>query len=964
MTITTTISGNKAFPSDASWILGRSSDEIERERESSSMPFILNNQQMASQLFNGRAISILSQSNQQQQDQQVDLFQCVNPTKELFGNFVQQFNRTLGNRDAETLDRLTLFVNTLKRIIMLNRITQNEILNETNYEIKPEKIRNYYFISPIGSDNNALWYSDITDCELGLIKYIIFEIFYLIDKNEMATAYKLAIDNSEYLPLLSEDGFEQLANILLVRLYDRFRGDMKMDQLFQWPSYVKKLAAFVYNQRQTSQPDFNVKLPYIVYAYPAYFKDLKYNHLAINRTADNWKAHHDHERFNKLLGRKFSSLQERNKRLAVFRQRWTFINLLNENSFDNKKNSWQNKTSLPEWFKIQRNSFDTVNGGDSNSFNTNQNNNNNNNNRYHPDSTGPFYGASEKLRLEQATSNSNNQNNNNVLPLDGRFKHTQFSDLTDAEFVAFLTNDFSLLENSRESANFIDNNFPIRPLDEQFRNEIALELELRRAAATASLQQQPFKSTPSTRDSFLIARKVVDELISDVGLPIGQVAQDGIVEEEYYNLFTQIAGFFSKNYFLTQAKRTQTPSESDLLDERKRRYEIFKNNYGRFKAWFKKEDWNLDDTQMVAMLRLSDMSWSEIKLTLFKICCLTEDNLAILGSQNATIHYLGSNEFMCQQLSDTYESPPISNEEQNVKQLAGLELYYYYSVHFNKHHANLDTFYKRFEIFKHNIDQVRRHSCVRGLTLYRALKTKRTEALNGLDTLDLRRSYTDDINLDRYRYFSVPNLSLTNEQQLSAEPEGFERYSYRYTSSSSNIREENSSGLDDNSGREVATSARQQQTLSRAGISYRRHPFFSSLYDKAQIARASQPKLPASTSIRPPDKLTSEAKNAQLNAQRYRSNNVQRIYDLVMQRYRYCMKTIRNIDLPENIEQQCQASGKLSDQAANVNSAWLQPARITEEDQCAFYRRGLEPWSEGLIPQDPLSPKLIQSARC
>lgn len=927
-------------------------------REQSPTPtspyLMLNIQQMASQLYNGRGISLLNANQQQQQLQDQDLFHCVDPTRELFENFVQQYNRTFGKQgDAETLDRLTLFVTTLKRTIMLNRIIQNEILNETNYDLKPERIRNYYFISPIGSDKNALWYSDITDCELGLIKYIIFEIFYLIDKNELATAYKLAIDNSEYLPLLNEDGFEQLANILLVRLYDRFKGDTKMDQLYQWPSYVKKLAAFAYNQRQLTQPDFNIKLPYIVFAYPAYFKDLKYNRMAINRTGDNWKAHNDHEKFNELLGRKFSNLQERNKRLAVFRQRWTFVNLLNENSFDRRTNSWQNITSLPEWFKIQRNNFNTYEDSNSRS-------NYHNNNRYNSDTTGPAYSVSEKLRLEPSRSSNNLQS----LLSDGRFKHTQFSDLTDAEFVAFLTNDFSLLEkNSRESANFIDNNFPIRPLDEEFRNEIALELELRRAAATTVPQQQQMvsKTTPLARDSFLIARKVVDELISDVGLPIGRVAQDGIGEEEFYNVFTQLGSFFAKNYFVNpqtlNSDNKPSPSETELLEERRKRYEIFKTNYGRFKAWFTKEAWNLDETQLIAMLRLSDMSWSEIKLSLFKICCLTEDNLTLLGSQNASIYYLGSNEFMCQQLSDNYESPPISNEDQNLKQLVALELYYYYSVHFNKHHINLETFYKRFEIFKHNLDQIRRFSCTRGLTLYRALKAKRAEALNGLDTLDLRRSFTDDINLDRYRYFSIPNLSSQSEQQLSTEPEGFERYTSNEFGTSS--RDQNSWENDE---RERESSG---QTLSRAGISYRRKAFFASLYDKAQIARASQQGLPSTAPIRPPEKLTSEARNAQLNAQRYRANNVQRIYELVMQRYRYCMKTIRGIDLAGNLEQQCQASGKLSDQAANVNSGWFQPtARLTEEDQCAFYRRGLEPWSEGLIPQDSFSPKLIQTAKC
>ena len=876
------------------WLLGRSASELERESALAS-PVQLGAARFASQLFNGRPLIEDSQ-------QQVDLFQCVDPSRTLFENFLTQYNRTFRGDSADKLERLNLFVTTLKRTIMLNRIIQNEILNQTNYELKPE-IGNYHFILPTGAQNVAPWYADITDCELGLIKYIMFDIFYLLDKNEPALAYKVALDNSEYLPLLNEDGFEQLANILLIRLYDRFKGDEKMNQLFQWPLYLKKLAAYAYNRRQALQPDFNSKLALITYAYPSYFKDLKYNMPAINRTGDNLKAHQDHEKFNKLLNRKFSSRLERNRRLAIFRQRWTLVNLLN----DDKR--WQEATVQPDWLRAHQ-----------------------------PDSGA--LGRSEKLRAQEDQV------------LDGRFKHTQFSDLTDAEFVAFLTNDFSLLENSKESAEFIDANFPIRMLDEKFKGEIASELELRRMVQRKSAQQDT-TDRRQTRESLELAKRVVDELISDVGLPIGSVVVNDINENEHYSMFRQISRFFNKPYALDRANLVrnarfqsyQELSESDLSNERQLRYEQFKQNYGRFKAWFIKEGWQLDEGQLVAMLRLADMSWYEIKLTLFKICCLTEENLASLSSTNATIQYLGSNNFMCQQLNEP-EGQRGNQDQDQARELAALELYYYYSVHFNKHHSNLDNFNQRFEIFKHNIDQIRRHSCTRGLTLYRSLKLKMASSLSTIDVLDPRRSYTDDINLDRYKYFTVPDLNAPESRVRS------DRFDRLRVEPDEYSVERSGDGL----------------SPSRAGVSYRREAFFSGLLEKAEFRAVNQANLHPSYA----ERLTNDAQNLNLSARKYQQNRISRIYDLVMQRYRYCMKTVQNIELSSGqLRQQCHSTGPLGDQAANgaiwnpdnqLNSA--NNLRLQQQDQCAFYQQGLEPWAEGLIKQDLLSAQLIQAARC
>lgn len=885
----------------------------------------------ASQLFNGRH---LNPALTAAMEQQVDMFQCVDASRQLFDNFKRQYNRSFYGDSTEELNRLSLFETTLKRTIMINRIVQEAILNQTNYDIRPETIRNYYFISPTGAQVVAPWYADVTDCELGLIKYIVFDIIYLIERNELAMAYKAALDNNEFLPLLNEDGFEQLANILLVRLHDRFKGDEMMNKLFQWPTYMKKLAGYAYSRRQISEPNFNAKLPLIAFAYPQYFKDLKYNAPAANRTGDNVRANQDHERFNKFHGRRFVDLRERNRRLVYFRQRWSLINLLNED-----KQAWMNATGLqPDWQRASQ---------------------------YQPGT--PSDAWNEKLRLSDDDWANQQQGYGSQNQLGGavgsnrQFRLTQFSDLSDAEFVAYLTNDFGLIDNNKDSANFIDNNFPIRQLDAKFRAEIAAELELRRALqlpATDQASKQVDAGSPlDERKSLTLAKQVVDELISDVGLPIGAVFMNGISEEEHYSVFNKVARFFKKPYEggrvagATRSRYQGEPNESELADEQRRRYDQFKLNYGRFKAWFIKEGWQLDEDQLVAMLRLADLEWREIKLILFKVCCLTDENVDALSANNATIMYWGSNNFMCQPLSGSginanadrqANEDPLQQQQQS--ELTALELYYYYSVHFNKHHVDMSSFYKRFAIFRHNIDQIRRHSCTRALTVYRSLKVKNAEALNNMDVTDPRRSYLDDINLDRYRYFSVPKLN-----ELKQWTDG----------SSSRLR----------SPAEVLSSSSDgSSSLSRAGISYRREAFFASLLERAQ-QRANIQQAPSSSYA---DRLFNIASDNQLATEKYRLNGVSRIYELVMERYRYCMRTMRNIELsPSEIRRQrCHSAGPLADHAVGgwnldnqINSAAAR-LQLQQEDQCAFYWLGLESWNEGLMKQHPLSPKLIEHARC
>lgn len=949
----------------------------------------------AAQLFrNGRVPDeYLLALQQQQQQQQIDLFNCVEPTRAMYEQFARQYNRTFPD-SSDKLERLNLFAITMKRAIMLNRIVQNEILNQTNHIVKKE-IRNYHFIEPLNGQNLAIWYSDITDCELGLMKYIVFKIFYYIDNNDLAAAYRTALDNYQYLPLLNDDGFEQLANILLIRLYDRFQGDEKMNQLFEWPLYLKKLAGYAYNKRERSKLDpdtYRAKMALITYAYPAYFKDLKYNSPAVNRTGDNVAANEEHKRFNSILDRRFTNLSERNKRLAIFRQRWSLINSLNEQyspeSQDNQTNSMEGIAA-----EFER-AYGSINSG---------------------------YDANDPHWLESSSTGVNAQplssfgrtSEKLVAQLNGqelgngRFRLTQFSDLTDLEFIALLSNDFSLLESNKDSAEFLDANFPVRRLDKAFRNEIAIELELRRSAIAAmpninarnsrtrlDLQQQQQSPAPA---GLALAQQVVDELISDVGLPMGPVVVEDISEDEYFRVFRRMSEFFIKPYGsgansraasnsvarlvalsgggtdVSSSAIANTLSESELADERQKRYEQFKKNYGRFKAWFIKEGWQLDEAQLIAMLRLSDMSWPEIKLSLFKVCCLTEENRALLGATNATLLYIGSNsELMCRPMSDVMSDNRgdfnnLSGQQREMMQqneLAALELYYYYCVHFNKHHNNIDEFYQKFAIFRRNLDRMRRHSCARSLTLYESLRSKQPDILSTIDVLDPRRQFTDDLNLDRYEYFRLPRPT---DNALRDADQSFSRLTpmQKQQQGSSRLRGSDNGVL-----------------TSRVGISYRREAFFDTLLDKA--ARGDPTTTTTGVGRGPTysiaEKLIEDSQHVDKFARRYRQNAANKVYELVMQRYSYCMKATRDIDVdPDSLRQNCQSTGPLADQAVTggISSLWSADnendnnkfgmsgrLRTQKQGSCEFYRNGLEPWAEGLIKQDRLSAELILAAKC
>lgn len=907
-----------------------------------------------------------------------DLFECKTPSRELFDNFVRTYNRSFEAQNAATdeLERLHLFAVSLKRAIMFNRVVQNAVLNASNYpadesERAPNsELGNYHFVEPVrevapvtrasaasadllllrNSDQLVkLWYADITDCELGLIKYVLFDIFYLLDKNELALAYKVALENSEHLPLLSADGMQQLADILLVRLFDRFQGDAKMNQLFKWPLYMKKLAGYAYNRKQVSAPDYNARMSLVAFAYPHYFKDLKYNALAVNRTDDNVRAHNDHERFNKLLARQFASLGERNRRLAIFRHHWSLVNALND------EHRWQNLTTARDWTQARRDytnklaedSVDYVRAASHGGRAAAQNS----------------AAAAAKLVLFDATRADT------ALPGQPlRYKHTQFSDLTDAEFVAYLTNDYSLLANSKASIEFIETNFPVRPLDSSFRAELATELELRRLTAPVAGQLSS-SSNQRPEANYQLARKVIDELIGEVGLPVGSVQVDNVGDAEIQPMFAKTIEFFGKTYAgATRPGAQYKPEQTALVDERTRRYEQFKQNYARFKAWFIKENWQqMDESQMVAMMRLADMSWHEIKLTLFKVCCLLDtqqqsgniydaDAVDRMLAANATLDYMASHEFLCKPMAPKFTLQQPSDED-NARELNALELYYYYSVHFNKHHADADTFNKQFNVFRHNIDHIRKHSCARKLTLFRSLKTRRGDTLNTIDVLDARRSHTDDLNLDRYKYFSVPNL---NAPKFAAE-----------TADGYAVLAEADEAAGQAPYERLRASSSSSSDSTRAGISYNRNSPFESL----RAAPSRSGRLVDLSNGAPAAVAKRDLDERQQVTAKYRQNSIRNIYQLVMQRYRFCMRVVRQIELPpvDQLRQQCvRAAGPLADQVGASDALLSSPdaldaqqrQRLERQDQCAFYRHGLEPWSEGLIPQDSLSPQLIEKAHC
>lgn len=913
---------------------------------------------------------------------QMTAFNCVPPQKTFFDDFSKQYNRTFQD-SADQLERQTLFANTLRRAIVLNRVIQNEILNTTN-----KAIRNYYFVEPISGKNWALWYADITDCELALLKNVLLDVFDLIDQNKYHVALSIVQTQGRTdLPNLldAEGGFEQMANILLVRLFDRFRGDTKMNQLFEWPMYFKRLASYAYSQQQAQGPDFKAKIALVSYAYPAFFKDLKYNHPATNRTNDNLRANEEHLRLYQTYGKEPpKNLKVLNRRLSIFRQRWSLMNQLNNEGLDGATVNQSSRHLLPDWLRFRYQSEEQEDE-------SNRNNSS----------------KSDQIRL---IDDQLEQQEYDTVQSRKPYKLTQFSDLTDVEFQAFLSNDFSLLNGNKESIEYLEQYFHVQPLTARLRWEIAQELETRRGifmdrdsldllqrsgqliAQQDSAQRDQYpsattSSSPRQRPSLRLAKQVVDELISDVGLPIGPAAVENISEDEHVRVFQMIARFFNKPYMLTSVPQSLNSelTSADLLEERNRRYDQFTQNYGRFQAWFVKEDWRgLTEAQKVAMLRLADMSWLEIKLSMFKICCLTSENIITLSSYNATLHYLGSNyQLLCSgntnspsyDTSGFGEVPPADNlrlqqQQQQPSQelpshseLAALELYYYYSVHFNKHHLNELEFERRFAIFRRNIESIRRHSCRRSLKLYESLKNKRADLLSTIDVLDPRRSHTDDLNLDRFDYFKLSSSSNPLER-----PRGT-------TDLVPFARQTQAGGLSTDS--------------ARFGISYRRD-FFGRLFEKPSSPLTDSTSYSASHSapyeaimLNPQNtfayRLQDSWDDTVDSIQRYRRNSVAKIYQLVMSRYRKCKKDYEGRDLgSSDLKQQCRANGPLGDRAADLGSGYgpywddaSKPeqdtesfARLRQQEKCGFYLQGLDAWPVGLIRQEPLSAQLIRQARC
>lgn len=853
-------------------------------------------------------------SNKQLQD-------CIEPSILNQESFFNELKRKFDD-SSDQLERKNLLNVTLKRLIFFNKLILTEVNNLTNYQSLKSAIGNYHTINA-----KNVWYLDITDCELGLIKYYVFKIFHLLDKQMYESAYNLIEENNKYFPLSTATGFEQLANILLIRLFDRFKGDDKINQLFRWPVYFKQLAAYGYSRKQMLQPHYDSNLQLTAFAYPTYYRDIKYNFRAINRTHDNIDTHNEHEKFNLRLNRKFSDRNEKNVRYEIFRQRQTLISLLTKDLNVISSNFTNN-----EWVKAQQ----------------------------------------ENAKLSATKQASNNAINNDI-------RITRFSDLTDEEFVAYLNDDKSALLANPIAKDYLINNFPIEELTDSFRDEIAFELNLRlRLLKLNSIDAESMKETYNG-NRLTIARQVVDDLISSVGLPMGfsntdnQDTNGGKSESEVEDMFRKVMHFFKKTYSSLINSRTNSKllrvesrnelTESDISDERQRRQSEFLSNYPIISTWFKREGWLLRDNDMVLMLRLADMSWPEIKFTLFKVCCLDEVSLANFAQRNASIDYLSSNSFLCDDMSIDWTNTSTSKfktttepKDQTVKQtatpkqqqdtdtnLSALEVYFYYCVHFYKHHSNLDEFTERFNIFRRNVESIRQFSCQRSETLYNSMNYKLTDTLNTIDVMDPLRRYTDDLNLDRFEYFStIPGISSKNKADRT------------------------DSAIDKNILAPYEQTNRKQQTnfdgqlllipLTRAAISYRREAFtylISRQPSSSSEADTTRTQI-GSTSLK---RILDSYRNAR-DYRKYEENNGSSLYKLVVRKYVNCMKLSYDIDLDETyVKQQCQSFGPLADQIvssqinwhANIfNSASL---KAREQDKCAYYRLGLESWSEGLTPQ-------------
>lgn len=874
-------------------------------------------------------------------------FQCVEPTRAAFDQYARQFGRVINNRTTEILDRLQMFQNTLRRTILLNKIILNDIQNVSQFQLRPE-LANYHYITPSYGNNWVLWYADIDDCELGIMKYTMFQILYLLDDNNLSAAYEKALNKSSHLPLMSSQGFQQISEILLVRLFDRFQGDSSMNKLFRWPLYVKKLASYAYNRIEAQQPNFKTKLGLVSFVYPSFFKDIKYNTPAVNRTQDNIASHEDHEKFNRLMGRKLASNKERNKRLVIFRQRATHLRLLSElpQASEQYWNLGSGAAQMSRLRRIEPRVPSHTHRG------------------YVPPYDGfNNEGAPRNLPLIEEQLN---QQQDSFKSSSEQWR-SQFSDLTDEEFVAYLTQDFVMLD--KDQIRFLEDNFPVKPLDQELRDEIARELLLRRTIEqhwVADSNERILEGTqPIAREQlktklapFTLARQVVDELISDVGLPIGPTVVREIGENEHRSLFHRIGNMFHKiygtfpsrdsSYPFDQPSYLPQPMENDMAEERVRRFDQFTENLGRFKAWWIKENWQWDNNdQQLIMLRLADMSWVEMKVILFKLCCLHPDELAQLAKHNVTLHYLASNSMLCQRLDNTEDlhnqgtvSDRLIDERQTINpiqvdDLVALEVYYYYSVHFNKHHSDPASFNASFSIFRSNVDQIRRHSCARSHTLYQALRLKRNDMLNTIDILDARRSYMDDLNLDRFKFFTLPHDSL-----------------YKISNQANNNFANNQ---DSNLGFD---------RIKAAKLTNHWNSMFAPLArDQRRMLSVQRESASRPSHL---DLLLGENHEYVLNSRNYNQLQAQHIYDIVKYNYQICNQLSgRELSQADLARKRCDGSrGSLADQSVlstftNNDASWT-----GSKNSCDWYWSGLTHYEQNLIKQSPELREAIESAKC
>lgn len=723
--------------------------------------------------------------------------------------------------------------------------------------------------------SNELLYPDINDCELAHIKYTITGIFDLIDKNEFALAlHNLKQANKDY-PLLSGEAMKQACHILLVRLHDRATEDW-IDKWFNWPKYFKKLAAYNYNQRQLQQlsrSGLASQLELYSFVHPKFYKDIRFNEASLNKTVENEKIHRDFKTVN--VGKDLQiSGPEKTERIDLFRRRWTMARLIND------------KLTNSNQFSLLLN----------------------------PTANQNYEESARASRLSSDCELSRSASNLVIL--------TRFSDLSDQELVAYINDDPSYVKNNSRSVEYYKQ-LGLVTLNNDTKLELVNEILLRRKP----------NNNWSEEDKINFA----DQLISDLGLPIGSRVHSDRGDIDFYD----VSRAFNKNYLLSTDpyRLRQAPEE-----ETQKRRSIYMKNHPRISAWQLKENWNLTAEGKIQMLRLADISWDEIKFTLLKLCCLNRDQMKSLSNSNSTIRYLLSTQ-ICQ-----IDFTGASREQQdNQQNLRAMELFYYYLVYFNKHHQNHEVHLERFITFRKNLADMTKYSCERNVFLYHLLDSKK------FDMSMIDDKVIDDINLDRFLYYDIES----DKDVKKPKPEdGGSWLSSIFGGGNSDSKSKNRDSP--YSGREGTIFIHSQR-------------FFEPVHDRKTFTEASDDFVQGNRYNNngqryPSERLVDDNRYGSIIKQNTIKNkdnqnvaiDTSNVYNFVQNRYKLCvdMKIIEDSGSP-----QCRPFASNNESERQVEA----PDYIDRQaDKCSQYRNGLDLYPNGLnsVKVSAESASLISRASC